>query len=115
MGWEKRNGRSYYYRKRRDGDHVVSEYVGSGALAAICAQTDAESRQERENERRARQQERDEDALIDTELAEATSMFKTLTECCLLAAGFHKHKGQWRKKRHAPKKATQEEGTQSLG
>lgn len=103
MGWEQRNGRSYYYRKRRHGDRVVSEYVGSGTLAAICAQTDAASRQEQENERKARQQEREEEARVDTAIAEAEATLKTLTECSLFAAGFHKHKGQWRKRRNESK------------
>ena len=31
MAWEERNGNQYYYRKRRQGNRVVSEYVGKGA------------------------------------------------------------------------------------
>ena len=33
MAWEERNGKSYYYQKRREGDRVVSEYIGTGELA----------------------------------------------------------------------------------
>jgi len=30
MGWEERRGRKYFYRKRRNGGRVVSEYLGAG-------------------------------------------------------------------------------------
>ncbi len=37
MGWEERNGRLYYYEKRREGRRVVSQYVGTGTFAEACA------------------------------------------------------------------------------
>ena len=33
MGWEDRNGRSYYYRKERTGGRVRSVYVGNSQMA----------------------------------------------------------------------------------
>jgi hypothetical protein len=32
MGWETRDNRAYYYRKRRTGNTVQSEYVGTVSL-----------------------------------------------------------------------------------
>lgn len=104
MAWEQRNGRSYYYRKKRIGDSVVSEYVGHGTLAAICAQTDAQAQQERKCEQRRRRQGREEEALLNAELKAAADVFKRITESCLLAVGFHKHKGEWRRKRNGQAK-----------
>lgn len=46
MGWERRKGRLYYYRKERRGDRVVSEYAG--ALAQACAALDTATREKRE-------------------------------------------------------------------
>ena len=37
MGWEERNGRMYYYSKRREGDRVISEYIGAGMGAEAIA------------------------------------------------------------------------------
>jgi hypothetical protein len=97
MPWETRRGRRYYYRKRRQGDRVVSEYVGAGEAAEIAAQLDALApalrlrQAERWASRRAR------DARVD-EIAECID---ALVCGVLLAAGHHTHKGQWRKKRHA--------------
>ena len=47
MGWEQRGGRSYYYRKGREGGQVCSKYVGIGILAQICAKNDQHERRDR--------------------------------------------------------------------
>ena len=40
MAIEFRGGGAFYYRKRREGDRVVSEYVGGGLVGLIVAQDD---------------------------------------------------------------------------
>ena len=100
MGWEQRNGRSYYYRKVREGGRVRSEYNGSGMLAQICAADDEAKRREQAAERAADHATRQAEAEIDRQLADAESALAALTDATLFAAGYHKHKGQWRKKRH---------------
>lgn len=95
MPWEKRHQKSYYYRKRRQGDRVISEYIGTGELAETVAHLDQSLRQARQAEREARA------ALqaLDAEVDHVCDLIRALTHACLLAAGFHTHKGQWRKKR----------------
>ncbi len=38
MGWEKRGNKQYYYRKRREGDRVVSEYLTADEAQAYLAE-----------------------------------------------------------------------------
>jgi len=40
MAWETRGGHSYYYRKKRMGNKVLSEYVGKGLVAQEIASKD---------------------------------------------------------------------------
>ena len=55
MGWEEKNGRRYYYRKRRVGGQVISEYVGTGYAALLAEAMDIEAKHERSLERAERQ------------------------------------------------------------
>jgi hypothetical protein len=97
MGWETRNGKSYYYQKRREGGRVRSRYVGSGAVANFVAMMDAQEKAERELERAAILAERESDEATEARLDELCEMLKTLTTAALLAAGFHTHKREWRR------------------
>ena len=99
MGWEQRRGRSYYYRKVREGGRVRSEYVGSGIVAQICAGDDEDKRRDRAAKRAADHATRQAEAEIDQQLADAESALTAMTHATLYAAGCHRHKGQWRKKR----------------
>ena len=100
MEWERRGNRRYYYRKRRIGDKVDSEYVGRGPLAELLAEEDECERQSRIAEQRRKQAARAEVKAIDDELDDYGDMVRTLTRAVLLANGYHPHKGQWRKKRN---------------
>ena len=100
MGWETRNGRSYYYRKERDGQRVRSVYVGTGETARLLAQFDALLKDERESKRIIARTEREPLEALEAELSGVSTLIETLTTGALLAAGFHKHKRQWRRTRH---------------
>ena len=100
MSWEQRRGRSYYYRKMREGERVRSKYLGAGIVAQICAGDDDAKRRDRAAQRAADRAARHAEAQIDRQLAGVESAIAAMTHAALLAAGFHKHKGQWRKKRH---------------
>lgn len=100
MAWEeRRNGRDYYYQKRRLGGRVVSEYVGTGLLAQYAAQLDGLERHKRTMARLALagfiRDQRRVDQAVDTYRAQVRGVVAE----ALHHAGFHQHKGMWRLKR----------------
>ena len=99
MGWERRGQGRYYYRKRRTGGRVVSEYVGAGPGAELLAEADALDRAERAERREAERQAREEVQALDRQADEVADLIRALTHGVLLATGHHTHKGQWRKQR----------------
>jgi hypothetical protein len=99
MAWEDRNGRMYYYRKRRQGNRVVSEYMGGGFSGQLAEILDLEDRQEAEHKRRELGKQKSRAAAIDSQVNEIEKYARTLTRACLLLAGYHTHKRQWRKRR----------------
>ena len=88
-----------HYRKRRLGNRVVSRYVGAGECGAAAARRDALARAERERTRQ--EQIRDQERLLALEQAGASAeeQVRIMTRAWLLAAGYHTHKGQWRRRR----------------
>jgi len=103
MGWETRGHRGHYYtRSRRDHGRVVREYVGCGRKGELAAAADASRRAERVAERAAIQAEREQAQAIDAELANLHRTVDLLARGVLLAAGFERHKRQWRKRRDDP-------------
>src|SRR5688500_18152237 len=99
MGWETRSGNYYYYRKRRVGRRVVSEYVGRNEKAEIVAAQDALKRSEHQIAREAEAGFQAEAAVVDKLVAGFHSEVKATLQITLESAGFHQHKGQWRRKR----------------
>ena len=99
MGWEERNGRMYYYRKKRAGTRVISEYVGRGDLAEAVAAHDAWTCALREAEREEWRETRAAELATAAAVDELSEMCMVLTRAVLLASGHHAHRGQWRRKR----------------
>ena len=96
MGLETRGSNLYYYRKRREGSRVVSEYVGGGHVAALCAQLDAAERAEEKARRATERRGRETDEALDGLLEAIGAALRTAAACELVAAGCHNHRGQWR-------------------
>ena len=100
MGWETRaNGGRYYTRSRRVDGRVVREYVGCGRKGELAARADAERRAAREAERAAIRAERERVQAIDAALMDLHRATDQVTRGALLAAGFERHKRQWRYRR----------------
>ena len=101
MGVEvRRNGNLYYYEKRREGDRVISEYVGGGLVASLAQKRSELERQQKQAERERLKAERMSMAEIDTALDGFSDMVDSLVEAELISMGFHQHKRQWRKRRN---------------
>ena len=100
MGWESRGrGKRYYTRSRWVDGRVVREYVGSGTLAEIAALEDEHKRRQREEEAAFWKEEKERLEAGAAFVDELTEASEVLLRAQLLASGFHKHKGQWRRKR----------------
>src|SRR5215208_7666470 len=99
MGWEERRGRPYYYRSLRVGKRVRKEYVGGGPLGQLAAQIDELKRLQRKEEEASCKEERERLERSAGFLCEMEEAAEILTRAQLLAAGFHKRKGEWRRKR----------------
>jgi hypothetical protein len=97
MGWELRGGQRYYYRKKREGGRVISQYWGRNEMAELLAK-DAEedefiARTQGEIERADRSAESD----MDRQLTAEAALLGAIVSALLRASGFHHHRGQWRR------------------
>ena len=95
MGLERRKNNLYYYSKRREGDRVISEYVGSGEVAYIA---DHHAKQQRQAKREMVTAIQSSDKEIDSALDSYSLTVDALVGSCLQLLGFHKHNRQWRRK-----------------
>ena len=100
MGWEQRErGTSYYTRSRRVDGRVRREYIGGGIVGQVAARLD-EYECLRKEETAAYWKEQQDNLQRDLAfLLELEKMAEILTRAQLLAAGCHKHKGEWRRAR----------------
>lgn len=99
MAWEDRNGRRYYYRKRREGGRVVSEYVGNGFIGDLASARDGEERFKADIARADWLKQKESAEAIDEQISEAEKYTKAIVKAVLLISGYHMHKRQWRKAR----------------
>lgn len=95
MAWENRQSGTYYYRKRRVSNRVLSEYVGTGPAATLAAASD----RQRQEARQAELGERARLRRADADLAAACGHLRSTAYQILKTMGFHRHKGQWRRRR----------------
>jgi hypothetical protein len=100
MGWKTINGRSYYYRPKREGGRVVTEYVGGGEAASLIAQFETADRDRRDMQRHDERAERERMDAEDRAFAEWFQGVEVVANAAIEAAGFHRHhRGEWRKRR----------------
>jgi hypothetical protein len=100
MAWERRErGGRYYTKSYRVKGKVVREYIGGGTLGELAARTDAEERERREMEAaRGRAEVQRLEELV-TPVVELCELAEVLVRAHLIAAGCHRHKGEWRRRR----------------
>ena len=96
MSWEQ--GR-YYTRSKRSGGRIVREYIGSGDVAELLAKIDARDAEEREAELARRRERRAADEALEGEIDEFCLLVEAAAHAELMEAGFHFHRGRWRKRR----------------
>jgi hypothetical protein len=108
VAWESRGQNRFYYRKRRRGRRVVSEYVGADELAEALALNDCLERMEREQAHADVRSEQTQERLVDAQLDQVLAHVRALASVALLINGYHEHRGQWRKERMAKSNGLQE-------
>jgi D-Tyr-tRNAtyr deacylase len=100
MGWETRGNNLYYYRKKRIVGRVVSEYVGRGLMAQEIELMDLTERKERYDRIRAMRQQKEEFGFFDNQVSQMNLLVDHMVGGFLIISGFHKYKGQWRRRRN---------------
>ena len=100
MAWERRErGERYYTRSRKVGGRVVREYVGGGLVGELAARTDAEVWERREAEAVEGSAEVQRLEGLVAPVVELCDVAEILAQAHLIAAGCHRHKGEWRRRR----------------
>lgn len=97
MSWEYRGNQRYYYRRRKVGGQMVTEYIGNGAVADLIARQDEIDRQRRAAAAAEWQAMVEDETETAAKLAAVDDLVKTLTAGVLIANGYHTHRRQWRK------------------
>ena len=99
MTLERRDGRPYYYRSVRDGERVRKVYVGAGEIARISHEEDMLQRTTREAERKREKEELERLKALAAPVLEISEAAEILAHAHLIAAGYHRHKGEYRRAR----------------
>ncbi len=100
MSWESRkSGGRYYTRSKRINGQIIREYVGGGLAGELAAAMDQEERSERESQVQELRKTRTLNADLDLTLCGYFQTVNTVSNWLMLAAGCHRPKRQWRKKR----------------
>jgi hypothetical protein len=99
MGLEVRKKGVYYYKKRRVGSKVVSEYVGAGPMADLAAIEQAFENRDKERKKAQKEQEKAAFQDLNQPLKELDRLIGALTTATLIVNGYHTHKRQWRRER----------------
>jgi hypothetical protein len=96
---ERRDRRLYYYRSVRDGGNVRKVYVGTGEIARISHEADVLTRTGREADRRREKAELERLENLAAPVVELSEAAKILAHAYLIACGYHRRKGEYRRAR----------------
>jgi hypothetical protein len=102
VAWETRErGGRYYTRSRRSPEdgRVLREYVGNGPFAELAAEADRTKREIAEAERRREKTELERLEALAAPVLEISEAAEIFVRAHLIACGYHRHKGEWRRAR----------------
>jgi len=100
MAWEERNGNCYYYQSERDEEgRVRKRYIGTGDLAETIAHAEETMQRVRRERREWERAELERAQALASPLLEIEEAADILARALLVAAGYRRHKGQWRRGR----------------
>ena len=99
MAWERRGDGLYYYQSERENGRGRKRYVGRGEVAELVDHADEMRRAVRERTRRAERAELERARELSEAGAELDAAAEVLARAGMVAAGWHKHKGEWRRRR----------------
>jgi hypothetical protein len=101
MAWETRKrGNRYYTRSIRCGNRIIRQYIGAGEDGLKAAAEDEEQRAERQAQRQALADHKQNWNAIDDTVAQLDNECRKLVYAGFVSAGYRCHKrGEWRKKR----------------
>jgi hypothetical protein len=99
MAWERRGHGLYYYQSEHGNGRVRKRYMGRGEVAEIVAHANETIRHRRE----AKAEREREDLELARTLASSGEQMdeaaEILAKAEMVAAGYHNHKGEWRRRR----------------
>lgn len=99
MSWETRGNNRYYYRRRKVGGRVVTEYIGAGDVAEALAGLDELDRQRRQLDAAEWQAFVEDERRTSAALAEVDELVRSAVAAVLIINGYHTHRRQWRRQR----------------
>lgn len=102
VAWERRErgtGPYYYQSERGEAGRVRKRYVGAGDIAEVIAHNDETRRRAREAGRKQGRKELERMGALATPVLELDEAAAVLVRAHLIAAGYHRHKGEWRRAR----------------
>jgi hypothetical protein len=101
MAWEERErgGRYYYKSERTEDGKVKKHYIGSGEVAELIAHADETRRRAREARHAREREELERAEALAAPVLEIDEAAEVLARAVLVASGYHRHKGEWRRER----------------
>jgi hypothetical protein len=102
VAWEQRGGGRYYYRTHWVNGRPVKEYVGGGLAGRLASESDRIDHERREAEKARHRRDLERLEALVAPAAELGEAAEVLARAELVAGGYHKHKGEWRRGRTHP-------------
>jgi hypothetical protein len=98
MGWETRGRNRYYYRKRWIHGRPMNEYIGTGFVAEVLAESDECEREKQRREAAEWQATVRTERQADLVLDQIDDLVRSTLSAVLITHGYHTHNRQWRRR-----------------